>query len=43
MSQDAIERFLGRLLTEDDFRAYVSESFERACMEEGFVFTESEV
>lgn len=42
MSQEAVERFLGRLLTDDDFRDYAGQSFARACMEEGFHLTEEE-
>lgn len=42
MAQDSVERFLGRLITDDDFRELAESSFERACMEEGFVFTKEE-
>jgi hypothetical protein len=42
MSQEAVERFLGRLLTDDNFRDYACKSFARACIEEGFHFTEEE-
>lgn len=42
MAQDSVERFLGRLITDNDFRELAESSFERACMEEGFVFTVEE-
>lgn len=42
MAQDSVERFLGRLMTDNDFRELAASSFDRACMEEGFVFTEEE-
>ncbi len=42
MSQDSVERFLGRLLTDDDFRKSVMNSFNRVCFEEGFELTGEE-
>lgn len=42
MSQESVERFLGRLLTDYDFRDYACKSFEMACIEGGFIFTEEE-
>ena len=36
MSQDALERFLGRLITDDDFREYAMNSLPRVCFEHGF-------
>lgn len=42
MAQDSVEKFLGRLITDNDFRELAESSFERACREEGFVFTEEE-
>jgi hypothetical protein len=42
MSQDAIESFLGRLLTDDRFRERAITTFRQLCFEEGFRFTEEE-
>ncbi|NOY64312.1 MAG: Franean1_4349 family RiPP [Nitrospirae bacterium] len=43
MGQDAVERFLGRIITDDAFREMAKESFLEACLRGGFVFTEREV
>jgi|Deesub1362A_J573_1020465.scaffolds.fasta_scaffold61637_1 hypothetical protein len=43
MGQDAVERFLGRIITDDAFREMAKESFLEACLKGGFVFTEREV
>ena len=42
MSQDAVERFLGRLITDDDFREYALDSLSRTCFEYGFDLTAEE-
>ncbi len=42
MSQDSVEQFLGRLLTDEDFRENAMTSFHRICIEEGFDLTEEE-
>ncbi len=42
MGQDAVERFIGRILTDDLFRRETYQSFERATASEGFVFTSEE-
>ncbi len=42
MSQDAIESFLGRLLTDDTFRERAVRDFQQLCFEEGYRFTEEE-
>ncbi|HIJ81252.1 MAG TPA: Franean1_4349 family RiPP [Desulfuromonadales bacterium] len=36
MSQEAVERLLGRLLTDDRLRKRAKESLESACKEEGY-------
>jgi hypothetical protein len=42
MSQEAIESFLGRLLTDDTFRERAVRDFQRLCYEEGYRFTDDE-
>ena len=43
MSQEAVEKVLGRLLTDDLFRAKAGKSLNRACREEGFSLSEEEL
>lgn len=43
MSQEAVERFLGRLLTDDAFRKRAQESIESASREAGFDLNASEL
>jgi len=43
MSQDNVERLLGRLITDSDFADSCSKSLEKACMELGFLVTELEL
>lgn len=43
MSQDALERLLGRLLTDDQFRYRAMQSLELACREGGYRLTAEEV
>ncbi len=42
MSQEAVEKLLGRLITDDDFRENASRDFSRASFEEGLELTETE-
>ena len=43
MSQEAVERVLGRLLTDEGFRRSVKESLEVACMRQGYLLTTTEL
>ena len=43
MSQEAVERFLGRLLTDDTFRRRAGQSMVTLCRDEGFNLNESEL
>lgn len=43
MSQTAIEMFLGKLLTDEDFRAKALEDLLEACYEKGLIFTPVEL
>ncbi|MDD5287157.1 MAG: Os1348 family NHLP clan protein [Desulfuromonadaceae bacterium] len=43
MSQEAIERLLGRLLTDDKFRNIASKSLENACCLGGYQLTTEEM
>jgi hypothetical protein len=44
MSQESVERFLGRLITDDDFREQLQnqKSFYKTCREGGFKLTDGE-
>ena len=42
MGQDSVERYIGRILTDDLFRREANLSFDSACAAEGFVFTTEE-
>jgi hypothetical protein len=42
MSQESVEKFLGRLITDDDFRERVKRSFDCACRENGFRLSDEE-
>lgn len=43
MSQIEVERFLGRLITDADFRSQASDSLEKVCFIEGFSLSKAEV
>ena len=43
MSQDAVERILGRMLTDTRFRAQVGKSLESASRQAGFLLTPCEL
>ena len=43
MSQDAVERVLGRMLTDCRFRTQVAQSLEAACRQEGFLLNSVEL
>ena len=43
MSQDSVERLLGRLLTDVSFRASAAQSLENICHLEGYSLTEGEL
>ena len=43
MSQNEVERFLGRIITDADFRAHAEESLERACYSKGYVLSAVEL
>ncbi len=42
MSQESVEMFLGRLITDDDFRKFANRALIKACIEYGFRLTEDE-
>lgn len=43
MSQEAIERVLGRLITDEQFRLGANESLELTCRQAGYLLTSSEI
>lgn len=43
MSQDAVERVLGRLITDGRFRRQAADSFGAACLQEGYSLTTTEL
>lgn len=43
MSQNEVERFLGRIITDADFRAHAERSLEGACYSMGFALSAVEL
>ncbi len=43
MSQEAVERVLGRLLTDEQFRSFAERSIEKACRQHGYVLSDAEL
>jgi len=43
MSQDSVEKLLGRLITDDRFRTEAAASLEKLCRLEGYDLTEGEL
>ena len=43
MSQEAVERVLGRLITDRQFRRHAADSLESACLNEGYCLTAAEL
>jgi len=42
MTQESVEKVLGRLLTDDIFRSRASEGLNEACLEEGYLLSDEE-
>ncbi len=43
MSQEAVEKVLGRLLTDDQFRQYAAVSLEEVCIQQGYPLSPAEL
>ena len=43
MSQEIVERVIGRLITDEQFRCCAVESLERTCRKEGYLLTPTEI
>jgi hypothetical protein len=42
MAQESVEKFLGRLITDDGFRKHARDSLIEACLEHGYNLTHAE-
>jgi hypothetical protein len=42
MSQEAVERFLGRVITDGRFREQAKESLAQSCLSEGYALSQKE-
>ena len=42
MSQESVEKLLGRLVTDEDFREQAAAGFSKVCFEAGFDLTDAE-
>jgi len=42
MAQESVENFLGRLITDDNFREFAKNSLTKACLEYGYTLTAAE-
>lgn len=43
MSQESVERVLGRMITDEQFRRLANNSLDVACLQEGYLLTPTEV
>ena len=43
MSQNEVERFLGRVITDTDFRARAASSLKKVCYDDGFTLSPKEM
>ncbi len=43
MSQEAVERILGRMITDERFHSQTTDSLEAACLQEGYRLTQAEL
>ncbi|MBU5635796.1 hypothetical protein KOM00_03535 [Geomonas sp. Red69] len=43
MSQESVEKFLGRLITDDNFRRQATASLERAALQAGLIMSAAEI
>jgi hypothetical protein len=43
MSQDSVERFLGRIITDEQFRQKAGKSIKNVCIKEGLTLSQEEI